>query len=338
MKKLISLAVLAAFALINLCGCKSEAPLFEEELYALDTIITISVYSGSRAALDYAENEIRRLESLLSASDENSDIAKINESSNAFVPVEEETFQLIKTALMLSNQTDGCFDITVYPAVKLWGFTSSKLYIPTEQELLNVKSLIDYTNVELNEDDKSVRVPNSTQLDLGAIAKGFIADKAAEALINGGVTSAILNFGGNIRIIGSKPVDKDFTIGIKAPFSDGYFATVAARDITFSTAGGYERYFEKDSEIYHHIINPHTASPAETDVLSATVLGEKGELCDALATACFVLGSEQSKALCEKYPDYSFVFLTDDSVYVSKSLSDKFELSNTYSDYVIEYI
>lgn len=326
------------FALLSVVGCAEKGNPYSEELYALDTVITISLYNENTDALGKAKTEIRRLESLLSVTDENSDISRINSAPESFVAVSNECFELIKASLAVSRNSGGSFDITVYPAVRLWGFTGSDYRIPTADELCEIKEYIGYNNIQLNEKEKSVKVPENTCLDLGGIAKGYIADRAAEALIDSGVTSALLNFGGNIRLIGAKPTGEDFQIGIKTPFGEGYFGTINARNVTLSTAGGYERYFEKDGKLYHHILDPFTASPAESDAISATVLGKSGAVCDALSTAAFVLGSEGIYKLAQKYPAYGFVLLTDEKVYISQDLSADFKLADAYKDLKIVLI
>ncbi len=321
-----------------LAGCKAKAPLIEEELYALDTVITFSIYSDNKEAVNSAKAEINRLQSLLSVTDTQSDVSRINSSPDTWVKVSDECFELIKSALEVSAKSGGNFDITVYPAVKLWGFTTSSYKVPVDTELLEVKSFIGYNKIEIDESTNSVRIPKGTSLDLGGIAKGYIADKAAGILKKQGVESALLNFGGNIRLIGSKPQGESFKIGIKAPFNDGYFAILKADDVTASTAGGYERYFEENGKRYHHILNPFTASPAESDVLSATVIGKEGEVCDALSTAAFVSGSNGISDLSSQYEEYSFILLAEDCVYISKAISDAFELTENFKTLKINII
>lgn len=338
MKKLFCIIILVFISVLPFTGCKAEAPLIEEELYALDTVITMSVYSDNKEAVNQAKAEINRLESLLSVTDSESDISIINSSPDTFVTVSNECFELIKTALEVSSNSGGNFDITVYPAVKLWGFTTSSYKVPAESELLEVKAQIGYNKIELEESTKSVKIPEGTSLDLGGIAKGYIADKAAEVLKEQGVNSALLNFGGNIRLIGSKPTGESFKIGIKSPYAEGYFAVLKAEDVTASTAGGYERYFEENGKRYHHILNPFTATPAESDVISATVVGEKGEVCDALSTAAFVTGSSNISDLASKYADYGFILLTENAVYVSEKISADFELTEDYKNLEIRII
>lgn len=338
MKKLFCIIFLVLISVLPFAGCKAKAPLQEEELYALDTVISMSVYSDNENAINSAKAEIYRLQCLLSVTDENSDIYKINSTPDTFVKVSSECFELIKTAIGVSKNSGGNFDITVYPAVELWGFTASSYKVPTQSELVEVKAFIGYNNIELDENTESVRISKGTRLDLGGIAKGYIADKAAEALKEQGVESALLNFGGNIKLIGKKPTGDSFKIGIKAPFDDGYFAILKAENATASTAGGYERYFEENGKRYHHILNPFTASPAESDVISATVIGEKGEVCDALSTAAFVMGSSGVSELTSAYSGYSFVLLTEDTVYVSEGISDNFELTESYQHLEIKII
>ncbi len=337
--KITSALILVLFCLVTfLSACKTRTPVIEDEVYALNTIITFTVYDGNKEAIDKAKAEIKRLEALLSVTDKNSDIYRINSSPDTFVNVSEDTFNLIKTSLNVSENTQGIFDITIYPAVKLWGFTTSEYKVPADSELSEVKRNIDYKKIQLLETTQSVKIPKGTELDLGGIAKGYVADKTAEVLINEGVNSALLNFGGNVRLIGSKPDGSDFKIGIKAPFSEGYFGVLKAQNTTASTAGGYERYFESNGEHYHHILNPFTASPAESDIISATVVGEKGEICDALATSSFIQGSENLSELAKRYPEYGFIALTDKAVFISDSLKDKFELTDNFKNTVIKII
>lgn len=336
-KCLFSLVLLSAI-ILNLFGCNVSETATQKEIYALDTIITITAYGVDDVTLRDAEAEIRRLESIFSVTDDNSDISKINSSPDRWVRVEEETFYLISLSKEISESSNGNFDITILPAVKLWGFTTDSYNVPEKSEIDNIQAFIDYTKIELDSENSCVKIPEGFSLDLGAIAKGYIADKVSDVLTKGGVSSALMNFGGNIKLIGSKPDKSLWKIGVKTPFEDGYFATLSLENVTASTAGGYERYFEENGRIYHHILNPHTASPAETDVLSATVVGEKGEICDALATSCFVAGIEGIKGLISEYPDYSIVLYTSSRVYVSESLKDLFALDDEHKNTEIIYI
>lgn len=331
-KRILAFFLSALCLLTCVSGCKVQPELTEEEIYALNTVINFTIYEDNKEALDKAKNEIKRLENLLSVTKEDSDIYKINTNPDTSVRVSEDTFSLIKTSVGVSENVSGVFDITVYPAVRLWGFTTSEYKVPDESELNIVQKNIDYKKIEIEEESKSIKVPKGTNLDLGGIAKGYVADKAAEVLVSCGVTSALLNFGGNVKLIGSKPDGSDFKIGIKAPFSDGYYGILTAHNTTISTAGGYERYFEENGKRFHHILNPFTASPAESDIISSTVVGEKGEICDALATSVFVGGSNSLAKISEFYSEYGFIALTENAVYISESLHSSFELTEKYKD------
>lgn len=337
-KIILTLSLIIVSIITAFCGCKIKDSVVEDEIYALDTVINITVYSENQKAVNSAKAEIRRLEALLSVTDNYSDICRINASADSFVEVSDECFSLISTALDVSEKTYGNFDITIYPAVKLWGFTTADKYVPTEDELDDVKKYIDYKQVYIDPYTKAVKIPEGVNLDLGGIAKGYISDCASHILKEEGVTSAILNLGGNIRLVGSKPGGESFKIGVKSPLNDGYFGVITAEDTNISTAGGYERYFEENGKRYHHILDPYTATPADTDVLSATVIGNKGEICDALSTSVAVMGSNELKTLSEKYPDYSFIVLTDGCVFLSASISDDFELTDNYKDLIINII
>ena len=276
------------------------------------------------------EGEIRYLEDIFSRSIETSDINRLNDNSGGFVEVSSHTFDVLKTASEVSENTNGAFDVTVAPAISLWGFDSGNYRVPENDTLSNILDYIDYKKIEFDESNLSVKIDETSRVDAGGIAKGYIADKAAEFLMDEGVTSALLNFGGNIRLIGSKPDSTPWNIGIKAPFAEGIFANVKIADKTLSTAGGYERYFEEKGTIYHHIIDPSTAAPAKSDVLSSTVIGDDGALCDALSTAVFVMGSGSLKDVAKIYPDLDFITLCDGKVFITENISKSFELSENY--------
>ncbi|MBE6794438.1 MAG: FAD:protein FMN transferase [Ruminococcaceae bacterium] len=332
MKKFIALVIIITMALVSGCSAKDNPKALTKEIYGLDTIIELTVYNCDQETLSLCGGEIHWLEGIFSKTIEGSDISRINENSGDWVEIEDSAYEVLKTAYEVSENTKGAFDITISPAVSIWGFDSNKYTIPEEHDIASALEYIDYKTLEFDDSTESVRIGESFSIDLGGIAKGYVADYVADFLREEGVSSAMLNFGGNICLIGSKPDKSLWNIGIKAPFADGYFATVSVADKTISTAGGYERYFEENGEIYHHIMDPHTASPAKTDVLSSTVIGENGTVCDALSTAVFVKGSSSVKEIAGLYPELDFVVLTEDSVFVTENISKNFALSEGYED------
>lgn len=318
-----------------LVACSTPNPT-TTEIFSLDTLISVTSYSANEAELEEAKKEIYALENLLSATKADSDISKINSANGKWVVVEKETFELIKKAVEISENTGGRFDVTVFPAVRLWGFTTDNYKVPTSKELEEVKKTIDYNNIELDSKTNSIRLLNGAQIDLGAIAKGYIADKTAELLKTQGEDGVLLNFGGNVRALGTKPDGKKWVVGIKKPEHSSYFAKLSVGEGTVSTAGGYQRFFEENGEKYHHILDPKTAAPSDSGALSVSVVGADGAVCDALATAIYVGGSESVRDIMAKYTDYSVVLLESKKVYVSKSIIEDFTLTdgNTYLEIV----
>lgn len=324
--------ILIMVTVVTLSACKKEDTSVNKEIYALDTIITITANNCSEETLSLCQGEIHWMESVFSKTSEGSDIDRINTNAGNFVEVEDSVFEVLKTACEVSENTNGAFDVTVAPAMDLWGFSTDNYRVPSEEVLHNILPYIDYKNIKFDETNKSICIDSAQSIDAGGIAKGYVADYAAEYLMSEGVTSAILNFGGNIRLIGSKSDSSLWNIGIKAPFEDGYFATVKLSDKTLSTAGGYERYFEENGKIYHHIIDPSTASPAKSDIISSTVIGHGGALCDALSTAVFVSGTKSLEDTADKYPSLDFIALTENSVYITENISKTFSLSEGFED------
>ena len=332
MKRLLSIfCVFLIIICTAMCSC-SEQP-DTTQMYALDTIINITVYDSNKQALKEAENEIKRLEELFSISS-NGDISRLNNSKNG-AKVSFETADLLKKSLEISSDTNGAFDITVYPAMHLWGFDTSNYHVPAEDELKEVKKLIDYKNVSV--DENYVSFSPDMKLDLGAIAKGYIADRVCEVLKENSVKSAIIDLGGNIRTVGLKN-GKNWTIGIKSPQieSSDVFAKVNVGEINAITSGAYQRYFEKDSVIYHHILDPSTAAPANTDISSVTVFDQDGAVCDAYSTAMFVMGIKKAIDFAkQKGVDVAVLDKDMQKLYVTENISKNISVSKNIELIVI---
>lgn len=316
----------------------TKAP-YTDEMYALDTIIQFTVYedeNNAKAAVDKAKEEITRLENLLSVSKE-SDISKTNNSNGDKVKIEDETSKIIKKSIEISKSTDGAFDVSIYPLVKLWGFDTKKFKVPTDTEIEKTKKLVNYKEIDL--DDDNIKINPDMQIDLGGIAKGYIADRAKEVLIENNIDSAIINAGGNVVTIGSKEKNKDFKIGIQTPFDDkSYFATISISDLSAVTSGPYQRYFEENGKVYHHILNPKTGYPADNDISSVTIISSDSTLADGYSTAFFVMGIDK---IIEFYNDnklFDFVILDKDmkNVYITSSISDKVEFEKDLNINIIK--
>lgn len=253
-------------------------------------------------------------EKLLSPNIEGSDVWKINHSNGSFVPVSEDTLSLLNTALDYARLSDGLVDPTIGSLSQLWNFGSAnQAIIPDEELIARALTHIDYTAVNIKDDQVMLRDPEA-QIELGFIAKGFIADKMKEFLLSEGVSSALINLGGNVLTLGSRPDGTPFRIGIQEPFStSGTPAlTLDLSDKSVVSSGNYERYFEQDGKLYHHILSTATGYPAQSGLSQVTIISDSSTDGDALSTLCFILGYEKAASLLENHPDIQAIFITED--------------------------
>lgn len=260
--------------------------------YAMNTTVSIDVTAHKPKELaDRAVAEIKHLDSLMSATDPMSDVYKLNHAdAGTYVRVSQEVYEIIEKSIEISKKTDGAFDITAAPLCDLWNVGSENPQIPPKDKIEEALALTDYKQILLNPKDRSVALgKEGMSITLGAIAKGFAADRVCEILREGGAREAIIDLGGNIYILG-----REKTVGIQTPFAQRgeYFRKVTVCDKAVVTSGPYERYFEKDGKIYHHIMNPFTGYPADIGRGSATVISQNCTLADALSTAVFIKGED----------------------------------------------
>lgn len=280
------------------------------EIFAMNTIMNLTVY-GKEASqmLKEARELIQTYENLLSVNVETSDVAKLNRAGGQPVQVSEETYELIQKSLDISKQTNGIFDISIYPLVRAWGFTEEEYRIPSEDERKQIAGIIDYRRIELKE-DHTVVIPEPMQIDLGGIAKGYVSDKLMDLFRERGAEAAIVSLGGNVQTYGKKPDGTPFTVGITDP-ADGesMLGTIEVGQTAVITSGSYQRYFERDGVRYHHIMDKETGAPAESDLTSVTILCENGETADSIATAMFVMGKERAIAFDREHDDISCILI-----------------------------
>ena len=343
MKRALSLIV-AVSVVMCLTGCGSGKKRVMSTIFAMDTIMEFDI-EGDESLLRDSEEIIRNLESELSVTDENSEIAKLNKDKNA--TLSKDSAELIKSALNICEKTDGALDITIYPVLREWGFTTGEHKVPTDEELQNLLAKVDYSKVTL--DDTTVSVPDDVLTDLGSVAKGYAGHKVSEYLKEKGVTSGLINLGGNVECIGTKAGGKPWKVAIKSPFDDsmsGILGVLDASDEAVVTSGGYERFFEENGEKYWHILDPKTGKPAKSGLISVTVIGADGTTCDGLSTALFVMGEKNAEDFYRKYGSgengiaaFDLIMVTDDKkVYVTEGISTAFSLSSEYINTEIEVI
>jgi len=311
-------------AVILTSGCSLESK-YDCEFFAMDTVMTINAYgSKSESAVKAAQNEISRLDRLLSVQSENSEIFKLNQSKE--MTVSEDTLTLITRSKEIYTLTDGAFDITCEPLTREWGFYSGlENKVPSQQAIENALKGVGAAHIKIK--DSTITLDENTSLDLGGIAKGYASQKAAEILKENGVNSALMSLGGNIRAVGSKPDGENWSVAITDPDDNSKsIGTLKISDKAVVTSGGYQRYFEENGQIYHHIIDTKTGYPADSGLKSVTIVSSDDTLADALSTSLFVMGLEKSgEFYSENSSLFGAVFITDKGeIYVTDNLKDSF--------------
>ncbi len=296
------------------------------ELFAMDTYMVVTAY-GERAedAVTAAVNEIQRLDALLSTGSEDSEISLLNESGGG--TVSDDTESLIEKALEVYSSTDGAFDLSVYPVMKLWGFADDSFAVPDQEELAETLNLVDASQITLDTGAHTVSFgTEGMEIDLGGIAKGYTSARVAEIFKAYGIESGLLNLGGNVQAVGTKQDGSSWKVAVQSPEEDGYLGILQIEDRAVITSGGYERYFEEDGELYHHIIDPDTGYPAENGIVSSTIVSSDGTLADALSTSLYIMGLEDAIEFWqESGEDFDFILEEEDGMlYVTEGISDSF--------------
>ncbi|MEG2215075.1 MAG: FAD:protein FMN transferase [Oscillospiraceae bacterium] len=323
---LLSSALCAAL----LCGCGSKpSERFTATGFYFDTVVTMSVYARDDSVLDEALSLCADYEALLSKTVEGSDIWRINHACGEWTEVSPETASLLNQSISWAKATDGAFDVTIAPVMALWDFTAEAPSLPDESALMAAAELVDYTALET--DGNRVRLPEGMSIDLGGIAKGYISARVRDRLCELGVTEGLLNFGGNVVVIGGKPDGEPWKVGIQNPFEltgTPLFA-IAVTDSAVVTSGNYERFFELDGLRYHHIIDARTGYPMQNGVAGVTVICPDATEADALSTSCFLLGPEDGLELIASLDGVEAVYImSDGEVLTSPGLEGKLIYSN----------
>ncbi len=311
MKKIISLFVIFIM-LITLSSCESRERVTRQN-FAFDTIINITTDKKDSGKIDRAFELCRDYEKIFSSTDSSSELYKLNDKGNIFPS--NELMEVLNFSFKMSELSDGAFDITVKPLVDLWNISERK-FPPTDAEIEQARLNTGYEKVSLSPFNAQGR-----KLDMGAVAKGYIADKLIEEFKKDNIKNVIVDLGGNVALIGQ------FTVGIRNPFKpDEIFATISLKDKSAVTSGAYQRYFEYDGKRYHHIIDPRTGCPADSGVASVTVISPSSINADALSTAIFILGKD-SITLCSKFPDTdAFIIMNDGSTVTTDNFAEKYSL------------
>ncbi len=329
-----AVAVFCALVLcLPLSACNTSAKAFEKQDFLMDTVLIQKIYAqkGAEQISQKVFKSLSESEKRLSAFDENSELYKINQSAGAPVSASQQTVAFIKESLELSKDGDSedSFDISVFPLSFLWKNAISLNKLPSESEIRSAAALVDDKKIVIDTQNNTVTLPAGMGLDLGALAKGAALKDARAIYEQNNVTGAICSLGSSAMLLyGTKPDGSNFKIGLRDPFGDAseQFATISLSDCIISTSGGYERYAEIDGKKYHHIIDPKTGYPADTDVASVTVVGKDGALCDFLSTKLFMCGFDSAVRTAQQQ-NLSVVLVSNSKkVFISENLAESFEL------------
>lgn len=327
MNKIIPLVLI----ILMLSGCSAVSGTYSDSFFAMDTYMTVTV-NGKNAekAVKEAETEIKKLDKKLSAHSESSEIYKLNKNGSA--KLSRESADLIKRALKFNKLTDGAFNPAMLGVSELWGFSDKKYKVPSDKELAEALKKVKPEKITVKNNTVDLNV-KGMKIDLGGIAKGYTSEKIVTLLKKKGIDSALLNLGGNVQALGSKPDGSGWNIAIENPDKKSYLGQLAVKDKAVVTSGGYERYFKKNGKTYHHILNSKTGNPAESGLESVTVISGSGTLADALSTSLFVMGEDKAvKFWAKSDKDFDIILYTKGGdLKISEGLADKFKSDMNYT-------
>ncbi len=344
MKKIISVLLCVA-AVLQLSACSQVKNNKEATgtITAMNTVMQITVFNTSKGTnedvLEKMKERIYELSDLFDANLQGSDVYRINNSDgdeSKRISVSDDTINVLEAAIGAYHSTDNLFDIKLMPVISLWGFDNGKYGVPKNSELEKAVALVDKSRIYVYETENAVSKTKGTKLSLGGIAKGYLGDELLKIADEYGAT-ALLSLGGNVVLCGDKSENELWSVGIKNPTAtdDVALSFKCKGNNSVVTSGGYERFFEYNGKTYHHIIDPETGRPADSDLLSVTVVGENGTLCDAYSTALFVMGKEKAVEFAKENNDFEFVFITDNKeIFLTDGVSEP----KNQSDYKIKSI
>lgn len=336
--KIFTFLTLLIFSLVILAGCskdnKVNTPLSRSEVL-MGTVVDVKLYdSNDEKILDRAFEKVKDLEKTLSINENGTLVDEINENAGIKpVKVDDDTYNIVKKGIEYAKLSNGLFDISVGPIVKLWNIGLPEAKVPTQDEINEKLPLIGYSDIELNENDKTVFLKRTgMMIDLGGIAKGYTADVISNILTEEGVKSAIINLGGNVFTHGKKVNGDDWNVGIQNPFSErgGIIGSIKTSNKSIVTSGIYERYIEKDGVKYHHILSPKTGYPYENEIAGITIISDTSADGDALSTSVFAMGVEEGMKFVNSIDGIDAIFITkDNKVYITDGIRSIFTLTNS---------
>lgn len=337
-KVLLISAVFVAAAVFIFCFLSfSKVPTAEVTTYSMGSYVQQTVYgANAETAVSEAANNIAKLEDLISWRKPDSDIADLNsQAGGAWTVVDPAVFALLTLSLDVAEKSGGAFDPTIAPVSWLWNFDEAPTAPPAPDKITQFLQSVDYTKLKLDSENTSALLQNlGFAVDLGAVGKGAACDVAVKTYNEAGVTGGIVAVGGSVGCYGSKPESGNWAVAVRDPKGNGSLGALSIKEGFLSTSGSYEKTFTYQGTAYHHLLDPKTGYPAESGLVSVTVLCGSGALSDALATACFVLGLEEGQALLAQYEGAEGLFIdANGGITLTEGLKEQFTL--TSQDYAV---
>ncbi len=336
MKKTILIVMSLLLLLLTACRADYEK-IYSKEKYVLGTFVTIAVYSNSQVPEELFEKcfeALQNIENNMTINKQlNSEVEKINQKAGIEeVKVSDETFYVICQGIKYTNITDNKFDISIGPVVKLWNIGFEDERVPRDEEIKKALELVGADEIILDEKDKTVKLARKGMiLDLGAIAKGYAADKVLSIIKNEDYENSVINIGGNILCNGKKEDNSKFKIGLRNPSKDSnsYLGVIECFNTSIVTSGIYERNFTENGNLYHHIIDTKTGYPVDNKLASVTIITPQSIYADALSTGVFAMGYEDGLEFVEKLDGVEAIFITQDKqIFLTKGAKALFTLTD----------
>ncbi len=340
----IIIPVLCLAMLFSLTACGSASAMEQKQIFAMDTIMTLTAYGkNAGSGLDAASSVINSMEALLDPELPTSTTYAINHAEGSNVVVNAQIAKMLSTAKTVYEQTDGALDLSIYPVIKLWGFVDGRYYVPLYEEISEQLARKAFDQMILTSypatGSYSVTFPAGTEISFGSIGKGCAAENAVSAMRQAGVKSGIISLGGNVQTLGLKPDDSKWTVAIQDPNNTAsWVGTIQVGETAVVTSGSYQRYFDFDGTTYHHIISPTSGSPVSNGLLSVTIICEDGTMADALSTAMFVLGETRALNYWRQHGGFEMILINkNNQVICTKGLIDIYTPNEQASGYKVKY-
>lgn len=312
-------------------------PYASRDVFAMDTYMTFTAYGmNAEEAVADAQELILKLDEMLSTGREESEVSILNRNGSG--ELSEDAFYLLQQSIHMCQKTEGAFNPAVYPLMQAWGFPTKEFRVPEKEVIDKCLSVLDVSQIQSDASDGHVEFQaEGMKVDFGGIAKGYTSSRIVDVFKEHGIESGIINLGGNVQTLGTKVDGSLWRVAIQSPREDmDYLGVLETSDKAVITSGGYERYFEEDGVVYHHILDPSTGYPAENGLISVTIISENGVLADGLSTALYVMGLERAEEFWRQNSgEFEAVFMTDDEeLYVTEGILESF--STSYNMHVIE--